>query len=85
MSLEEDCGMCECGEHSGINEALFSSEVEALETHRQYHESLLIEAKVESSTSEAAENAVTSRMQEIQSKLERSRKKKKKKNCCCRC
>ncbi|KAI4335693.1 hypothetical protein L6164_014316 [Bauhinia variegata] len=84
-SLEGDCGMCECGEHSGINGALFSSKVETivdeynrllatqLETQRQYYESLLIEAKskVESSISEAVEKAVTSRMEDIQSKLEK--------------
>ncbi|CAL0330487.1 unnamed protein product [Lupinus luteus] len=85
MSLEENCGMCECREDSGIDEALFNSKVEAkvdeynrllasqLETQRQYYESLLIEArsKVESSVSEAVEKAVASEMQDMQNELER--------------
>ncbi|KAK7857588.1 BRAP2 RING ZnF UBP domain-containing protein 1 [Quercus suber] len=85
MSLEGSCGTCGCSEDSGISGALFSSKVEAimdeynhllatqLETQRQYYESQIVEAKskVESSISEAVENAVTSKMQDIQNKLEK--------------
>ncbi|KAK7292049.1 hypothetical protein RIF29_07690 [Crotalaria pallida] len=85
LSLEEGCGMCECREDSGIDEALFNSKVEAtvdeynrllasqLKTQRQYYESLLVEAKsrVESSVSEAVEKAVTSEMQNMQNELEK--------------
>ncbi|GLT86171.1 hypothetical protein SLE2022_043280 [Rubroshorea leprosula] len=85
MSHEGDCHTCECGEDSGISGAIYSSKVEAivdeynhllatqLEAQRQYYESLLVEAKSrkDSSISEAVEKAVTSGMQEIQSKLEK--------------
>ncbi|KAK7330081.1 hypothetical protein VNO77_24267 [Canavalia gladiata] len=85
MSLEGDCGMCECPEDLGFNGALFNSKVEAivdeynrlltsqLETQRQYYETLLGEAKskAESSISEAVEQAATSEMQDIQNELEK--------------
>jgi len=85
MSLEGSCGTCGCSEDSSISGALFSSKVEAimdeynhllanqLDTQRQYYESQIVEAKskVESSISEAVENAVTSKMQDIQNKLEK--------------
>ncbi|XP_057967393.1 BRAP2 RING ZnF UBP domain-containing protein 1 [Malania oleifera] len=91
MSSEEDCGICGCTEDSGISGTLFSSKVEAivdeynhlleslLETQRQYYESLLLEArsKKESSISEAVEKAVTSKMQDIQCKLEKCVEEKK--------
>lgn len=81
----DDCGTCECSEGSGISGALFSSKVDAivdeynrllanqLETQRQYYESLLAEAKGkrEKSISEAVENAVTLKLQDIQNKLEK--------------
>ncbi|KAI8565633.1 hypothetical protein RHMOL_Rhmol03G0275100 [Rhododendron molle] len=84
MSIHEECGTCGCSEDSGISEALFDSKVEAIadeynrllatqmETQRQNFESQLIEAKCkkESSISEAVEKALSSRMQDIQSKLE---------------
>lgn len=84
-SLEGDCGTCGCSEDSGFGGALFSSKVEAivdeynrllatqLETQRQYYESLLIEAKVkkESSISEEVDKILTSKMQDIQNKLEK--------------
>ncbi|KAK9268532.1 hypothetical protein L1049_000285 [Liquidambar formosana] len=85
MSLEEDCGTCGCSEDSGISGALLSSKVETivdeynrllatqLETQRQYYESLLLEAKSkrESSISETVEKVLTSKMQDIQDKLEK--------------
>ncbi|XP_059432422.1 BRAP2 RING ZnF UBP domain-containing protein 1 isoform X1 [Corylus avellana] len=85
MSFEGDCGTCECSEDSGISGALFSSKVDAimdeyngllatqLENQRLHYESLLVEAKskVESSISEAVEKAVTSKMHDIQNKLEK--------------
>lgn len=86
MSLEGDCGMCECREDLGINGALFNSKVETivdeynrlltsqLETQRQYYECLLVEtkSKLESSMSEAVEKAAASEMQDIQNELEKS-------------
>uniref|UniRef100_A0A2N9GQ02 UBP-type domain-containing protein n=1 Tax=Fagus sylvatica TaxID=28930 RepID=A0A2N9GQ02_FAGSY len=85
MSVEGGCDTCGYSEDSGISGALFSSKVEAivdeynrllatqLENQRQYYESLLVEAKskVESSISEAVDKAVTSKMQDIQNKLEK--------------
>ncbi|KAE9464367.1 hypothetical protein C3L33_03709, partial [Rhododendron williamsianum] len=84
MSIHEECGTCGCSEDSGISEALFDSKVEAIadeynrllatqmETQRQNFESQLIEVKCkkESSIAEAVEKALSSRMQDIQSKLE---------------
>ncbi|XP_050369615.1 BRAP2 RING ZnF UBP domain-containing protein 1 [Argentina anserina] len=86
-----DCDGCECSEDSGISRALYSSKVETivdeynrllasqLETQRQYYESLLMEAKskTESSTSEALERAINLKIQDIQSKLEKSLEEKK--------
>ncbi|KAF3453730.1 hypothetical protein FNV43_RR04171 [Rhamnella rubrinervis] len=80
-----DCGSCACSEDSGISGALYSSKVDTivdeynhllasqLETQRQYYESLLIEAKskLEGAIAEAVEKAVTSKMQDIKSKLEK--------------
>ncbi|XP_020227367.1 BRCA1-associated protein isoform X2 [Cajanus cajan] len=68
MSLEGDCGMCECREDLGINGALFNSKVET------YYECLLVEtkSKLESSMSEAVEKAAASEMQDIQNELEKS-------------
>ncbi|KAK9947529.1 hypothetical protein M0R45_003149 [Rubus argutus] len=91
MTLEGDCDSCECSEDSGISGALYSSKVETivdeynrllasqLETQRQYYESLLMEAKskIESSISEAVDKAVNLKMQDIQSKLEKSLEEKK--------
>ncbi|RDY09616.1 BRCA1-associated protein [Mucuna pruriens] len=85
MSLEGDCGVCECREDLGIDGALFNSKVETivdeynrlltsqLETQRQYYESLLVEtkSKMESSMSEAVEKAAASEMQDIQNELEK--------------
>ncbi|RZB56401.1 BRCA1-associated protein isoform B [Glycine soja] len=85
MSLEGECGMCECREDLGINGALFNSKVETivdeynrlltsqLETQRQYYESLLVEtkSKMESSMSEAVEKAAASEMLDIQNELEK--------------
>lgn len=85
MSLEGDCRTCECREDSGISGAIYSSKVEAivdeynrllatqLEIQRQYYESLLAEAKSkrDSTISEAVEKAMTSGMQDIQTKLEK--------------
>ncbi|RWR75689.1 BRCA1-associated protein [Cinnamomum micranthum f. kanehirae] len=82
---EDDCGTCECSDDSGISGALFSSKVDAivdeynhllatqLENQRQYYESLLAEAKAkrEKSISEAVELAVSSKLQDIQDKLEK--------------
>lgn len=90
MSHEGECGTCEYDEDSGINEALYSSKVEAivdeynrllatqLETQRQYYESLLAEAKSkkEVSISEAVEEALISKTQDIQDKLEKCVKEK---------
>ncbi|XVE54455.1 hypothetical protein DITRI_Ditri03aG0082700 [Diplodiscus trichospermus] len=73
------------GDDSGINEAIYSSKVEAifdeysrllateLEKQRQNYESLLAEAKIkrDSLVAEAVEKAVTSEMQDIQSKLDK--------------
>ncbi|XP_061991915.1 BRAP2 RING ZnF UBP domain-containing protein 1 [Rosa rugosa] len=89
--LGGDCDSCECSEDSGISGALYSSKVETivdeynrllasqLETQRQYYESLLMEAKskAESSISEALEKAVNLKIQDIQSKLEKSLEEKK--------
>lgn len=91
MSFEGDCGTCGYSEDSGISGALFSSKVEAivddynrllatqLENQRQYYESQLKEAKckVEISVTEAVEKAVTSKMQDIQNKLEKCIEEKK--------
>ncbi|XWS70721.1 hypothetical protein CRYUN_Cryun03dG0071900 [Craigia yunnanensis] len=85
MSIEGTCGSCGYGDDSGINEAIYSSKVEAifdeyshllateLEKQRQSYESLLAEAKSkrDSSIAEAVEKAVTSEMQDIQSKLDK--------------
>ncbi|XP_048325992.1 BRAP2 RING ZnF UBP domain-containing protein 1 isoform X2 [Ziziphus jujuba] len=62
-----DCGSCACSEDSGISAALYSSKVET------YYESLLIEArsKLESAIVEAVESAVTHKMQDIKSSLEK--------------
>ncbi|KAJ8635060.1 hypothetical protein MRB53_009327 [Persea americana] len=82
---EDDCGTCECSDDSGISGALFSGKVHAivdeynhllatqLENQRQYYESLLAEAKAkrEKSISEAVELAVSSKLQDIQNKLEK--------------
>ncbi|GAV82487.1 zf-UBP domain-containing protein/BRAP2 domain-containing protein [Cephalotus follicularis] len=90
ISLEGNCGTCECSEDSGISGALFSSKVETivdeynrllatqLENQRQYYESLISEAKVkrESLISEAVEKALNSRMHEIQNELENCEKEK---------
>ncbi|CAK7345438.1 unnamed protein product [Dovyalis caffra] len=90
MSFEGDCGTCGCSEDSGISGALFSSKVEAiadeynrllatqLEAQRQHYESLIIEAKSkrESCISEAMEKAVTSTIQDIQTKLEKCEQEK---------
>ncbi|WJX95821.1 BRAP2 RING ZnF UBP domain-containing protein 1 [Trifolium repens] len=85
MSLEGDCGTCECREDLEVSGAFFNSKVEAivdeynrlltsqLETQRQHYETLLIEArsKAESSISEAVEKAATSGMLDIQNELEK--------------
>ncbi|PQM36558.1 hypothetical protein Pyn_01022 [Prunus yedoensis var. nudiflora] len=85
LSVEGDCDRCECSDDSGISGALYSSKVETivdeynrllasqLETQRQYYEALLMEAKSkkESSTLEAVEKAVNSKMLDIQAKLEK--------------
>ncbi|XP_022946244.1 BRCA1-associated protein [Cucurbita moschata] len=90
ISHEGECGTCEYDEDSGINEALYSSKVEAivdeynrllatqLETQRQYYESLLAEAKSkrEVSVSEAVEEALISKTQDIHDKLENCVKEK---------
>ncbi|XP_062149271.1 BRAP2 RING ZnF UBP domain-containing protein 1-like isoform X3 [Alnus glutinosa] len=67
MSFEGDCGTSGCSEDSGISGTLFSSKVDA------YYESLLVEtkSKVGSYISEAVEKAVTSKMHDIQNKLEK--------------
>ncbi|XP_010687940.2 BRAP2 RING ZnF UBP domain-containing protein 1 isoform X2 [Beta vulgaris subsp. vulgaris] len=84
MSHDGDCGACGDGEDSEMTGALFSSKFEAitdeynhllatqLENQRQYYESLLVEArsKKECSIAEAVENAVTTRMQDLQCRLE---------------
>ncbi|KAF7148156.1 hypothetical protein RHSIM_Rhsim03G0250100 [Rhododendron simsii] len=84
MLIHEECGTCGCSEDSGISEALFDSKVEAIadeynrllatqmEAQRQNFESQLIEVKCkkESSIAEAVEKALSSRMQDIHSKLE---------------
>ncbi|XP_059635127.1 BRAP2 RING ZnF UBP domain-containing protein 1 [Cornus florida] len=85
MSIDGHCGTCDYGEDSGISGALFSSKVEGivdeynhllatqLEIQRQHYELLLAEAKSrrESSTSEAVEKAVASKMQDIQYEQEK--------------
>ncbi|XP_004287288.1 PREDICTED: BRCA1-associated protein [Fragaria vesca subsp. vesca] len=90
-ALGGDCESCECSEDSGISGALYSSKVETivdeynrllasqLETQRQYYENLLMEAKskTENSMSEAVEKAINLKIQDIQSKLEKSREEKK--------
>ncbi|KAA0063536.1 hypothetical protein IC582_011842 [Cucumis melo] len=90
MSHEGECGTCEYDENSGFNDALYHSKVEAivdeynrllatqLETQRQYYESLLAEAKSkkEISISEAVEEALISKTQDIQDKLEKCVKEK---------
>ncbi|MBA0604281.1 hypothetical protein Godav_016953, partial [Gossypium davidsonii] len=84
-SIEGTCHSCGYGDDSGINEAIYSSKVEAvfdeysrllateLEKQRQNYESLLAEAKGkrDSTIAEAVEKAVTSEMQDIQSKLDK--------------
>lgn len=84
-SFEGDCASCTCSEDSGFGGALYSSKVDAivneynnllasqLETQRQYYESLLAEAKskLENAITEAVEEAVSSKMQDIQNKLQK--------------
>ncbi|XP_039166209.1 BRAP2 RING ZnF UBP domain-containing protein 1-like isoform X2 [Eucalyptus grandis] len=82
-SLEGDCGSCGCSEDSEISGALFSSKIEAihadyihlastqLEAQRKHYESLMLEAKSrkENFKLEAIEKAVTSKIEDIHSKL----------------
>ncbi|KAK3436812.1 hypothetical protein EUGRSUZ_C01400 [Eucalyptus grandis] len=90
-SLEGDCGSCGCSEDSEISGALFSSKIEAihadyihlastqLEVQRKHYESLMLEAKSrkENSKLEAIEKAVTSKIEDIHSKLGKLGDKKK--------
>ncbi|XP_057537540.1 BRAP2 RING ZnF UBP domain-containing protein 1 [Amaranthus tricolor] len=90
-SHDGDCGTCDHSEDSEIGDALFSSKVEAitdeynhllatqLENQRQYYESLLVEAKSkkENTVAEAIENAVTTKIHELQCKLENCEEDKK--------
>ncbi|KAG8639308.1 BRAP2 RING ZnF UBP domain-containing protein 1 [Manihot esculenta] len=90
MSLEGDYGTCGCSEDSGISGALFSSKVETivdeynrllanqLEAQRQNYESLIadLRSKRESSINEVVDKAVTSTMQDIQTKLEKCEQEK---------
>ncbi|KAK3436834.1 hypothetical protein EUGRSUZ_C01362 [Eucalyptus grandis] len=82
-SLEGDCSSCGCSEDFEISGALFSSKIEAihtdyihlastqLEAQRKHNESLMLEAKSrkENSRLEAIEKAVTSKIEDIHSKL----------------
>ncbi|KAK3436698.1 hypothetical protein EUGRSUZ_C01302 [Eucalyptus grandis] len=82
-SLEGDCGSCGCSEDSEISGALFSSKIKAihadyihlassqLEVQRKHYESLMLEAKSrkENSKLEAIEKGVTSKIEDIHSKL----------------
>ncbi|XP_039166208.1 BRAP2 RING ZnF UBP domain-containing protein 1-like isoform X1 [Eucalyptus grandis] len=82
-SPEGDCGSCGCSEDSEISGVLFSSKIEAihtnyihlastqLEAQRKHYESLMLEAKSrkENSKLEAIEKAVTSKIEDIHSKL----------------
>ncbi|XP_048133009.1 BRAP2 RING ZnF UBP domain-containing protein 1 isoform X2 [Rhodamnia argentea] len=84
-SLEGDCGSCGYSEDSEISGALFSSKIEAihadyihlastqLEVQRKHYESLMLEAKSrkENSKLEAIEKAVTSKIQDVHSELEK--------------
>ncbi|KAL5547796.1 hypothetical protein UlMin_003027 [Ulmus minor] len=79
-----DCASCTCSEDSGFSGALYNSKVDnivneynhlvasQLEAQRQNYESLLIEARsrLDIRVSEAVERAVTSKMEEIQNKLD---------------
>ncbi|XP_024026075.1 BRCA1-associated protein isoform X1 [Morus notabilis] len=85
MSLEGDCASCTCSEDSGFGGALYNSKVDAIveeynhllanqfETQRQYYSSLLAEAKskLENAITDAVEEAVNSKMQDIQNKLQK--------------
>ncbi|KAF8015144.1 hypothetical protein BT93_H0827 [Corymbia citriodora subsp. variegata] len=82
-SLEGDCGSCGHSKDSEISGALFSSKIEAihadyihlastqLEAQRNHYESLLLEVKSrkENSKLEAIEKAVTSKIEDIHTKL----------------
>lgn len=91
INYDGDCGTCGHGEDSEMTGALYSSKVEAitdeynhllatqLENQRQYYESLLAEAKSkkENSIAEAVERAVTTRMHDLQCRLEKYEEEKK--------
>ncbi|KNA16979.1 hypothetical protein SOVF_084540 [Spinacia oleracea] len=91
MSNDGECGTCRHGEDSEMTGALYGSKVEAitdeynhllatqLENHRQYYESLLVEAKSKkvNSVAEVVEKAVTTRMQDLHCKLEKYEEDKK--------
>ncbi|KAK6941681.1 Zinc finger, UBP-type [Dillenia turbinata] len=86
LSLEGDCGTCGCSEDSGISGALYDSKVEAIldeynrllatqmEAQRKNYESLILEAKSkrEAAIAEAVENAVASKMLDMQHNLEKN-------------
>lgn len=91
MSHGGECATCGDGEDSEITGALFNSKVEAimdeynhllatqLDNQRQYYESLLAEAKNkrENAIAEAVENAVSTKMQDLQCQLEKCEEDKK--------
>ncbi|XAR53252.1 hypothetical protein NMG60_11021725 [Bertholletia excelsa] len=91
LAHNAECGTCGCSEDSGTSGALFHSKVEAIideynhllanqmETQRQHFESLLAETKSrkENCMAEAVEEALASRMQDIQSKLDNCAEEKK--------
>ncbi|ONK70383.1 uncharacterized protein A4U43_C05F33150 [Asparagus officinalis] len=84
-------GTCECSADTGINEALFSSKVDAiveeyndlltsqLENQRKYFESLLQEEKEETERelSGAIEKSASSKLQKLKSKLDKCVEEKK--------
>ncbi|XP_021749822.1 BRCA1-associated protein-like isoform X1 [Chenopodium quinoa] len=88
MSYDGDCVHDEDSEMTGV---LYGSKVEAitdeynhllatqLENHRQYYESLLVEArsKKDNSIAVAVEKAVTTKMQDLQCRLEKYEEEKK--------
>ncbi|GAB2296931.1 hypothetical protein Dimus_031033 [Dionaea muscipula] len=91
LSLDGDAGTYDGNEDSQINEALFSSKVEAimdeynhllatqLENQRLHYESLLVEAKCnkESVVADAVEKALTLKIQDAHFKLEKTLEEKK--------
>ncbi|KAL0862946.1 hypothetical protein Bca101_042064 [Brassica carinata] len=91
-SHDGDCGLCECSEDTGISGAIFNSNVDSIVTEyndllasqlkaqrqARYYESLIVEArsKQESSITEAVEQTVVKKMQELQNEIEKCEEEK---------